>query len=209
MNILNRNSLFYFLLTGILFLNFPFALKAQGNDSLSEKSEAGEYALVVYAGGGWSAYASTPGVPDFIESETTKGGISGSLRVMWHPDHLLRLGLETGMVPFYSYTIKDNNYTGEMHLSAIPIMLEWSMPVAKKFNVFLGYGIFILNSKLDYAGVTNSSTNSLGFTLAANYIHPLSDNLGIAGEVKWMNATETKNKVFNVQVQLVWKFYKW
>jgi hypothetical protein len=131
------------------------------------------------------------------------------LRIMWHPDHLLRLGIETGYVPFYTYKIDDGVNKGKMTMSAVPLLISWSMPVKKKFNVFVEYGLFLMNSTLDYLGTAKSSTNSLGYAVAANYIHPVSDNLGLAAEIKWMKATETKDEIISAQVQLVWKFFKW
>ena len=208
MNMSNKKRIFKTVLSGIFFLCMTFFIMARENDTTKSKG-AGEYSFVLYAGGGLSLYAATPGVPDYIETKETTSGFGGTVRIMWHPDHLLRLGIETGQIPFYSYTIKDNNYSGELKLSAVPLLLEWSMPVGNRFNLFLGYGVYFLNSKLDYAGITKSSTRSIGLAVAANYIYPVSDKIGIAGEIKWMNATETKNKILNAQVQLVWKFYRW
>jgi Outer membrane protein beta-barrel domain len=208
MNMSDRKRLYIILLSGIFFLLTSSWVLAQEKDSTKAKG-AGEYSLVLYAGGGLSVYASSPGVPEYLETTETTTGLCGSVRVMWHPDHLLRLGIESGSVPFYSYTMKDTNYSGELNLSAVPLLLEWSMPVGDRFNIFLGYGIYFLKTKLDYAGATESSTRSIGLAVAVSYVHPLSENLGIAGEVKWMNATETKNKVFLTQILLAWKFHKW
>jgi hypothetical protein len=204
----NRVEKYFKICFGILFLIYTYDSSGAEKDT-AQSDKAGEYSLVVYAGGGMSIYATTPGVPDQVETKQTTVGVSGTIRLMWQPDHLLRLGIESGQIPFYSYTINDKNYSGELKLSAVPLLLEWSMPIGNRCNVFLGYGVYFLNSKLDYAGVTKSSTRSIGLALAANYVHPISDNIGIGGEVKWMNATETKNKILNLQIQLVWKFFKW
>ncbi len=202
------NRIFKIFALTVVFFYSNSALFAIEKDS-AQSNKPGEYSLVVYAGGGVSQFLGSPGVAQTVQTEVSKTGFSGSLRVMWHPDHMLRLGLETGRIPFYSYTIENNDKSGDLKLTATPVILVWSMPLAKRFNVFLGYGIYILNSELEYAGKTNSSTNSLGFLTAVNYIHPLSDHLGIAGEIKYLNANETKDKILNYQVQLVWKFYKW
>jgi hypothetical protein len=206
MHTLNKIILPLFL-TAIFFFAIS-KLFASEKDS-TQSNKAGEYSLVLYAGGGLSKYVGNPGVAKTIQTELTNFGFSGTLRIMWHPDHLLRLGIETGQVSFYSYTIKNNDKSGELKLSAVPILLEWSMPINKRFNVFLGYGIYLLTSKLDYAGETISSTSSMGYLVALNYIQPLSDHLGIAGEIKYLGATETKDDIMNLQVQFVWKFLKW
>jgi hypothetical protein len=173
------------------------------------KKDPRDYSFVLYAGGGLSVYRGTSGVTDVVKTDLTKTGVGGTLRVMWHPDHLLRFGFETGRIPFYTYTIDDGINSGKMTVSAVPLLIAWSMPVTKKINFFLEYGLFILNSRLDYLGVTNSKSNSLGYAVAVNYIHPLSDHLGVAGEVKWMTATETNDEIINAQVMIVWKFFSW
>ena len=204
----NKNKIY----AGVLFvILFPFkaiSLKAQETGS-AELKKAGEYSLVLYTGGGLSYYTPQPGVPENIETKTNLFGICSTFRLMWQPDHLLRVGIETGKIPFYSYTIRDNNYSGELKLSAIPVLLVWSMPITKKFNVFIGYGYYLLKSKLDYAGKTNSSAWSIGWNAAASYIHPVSENVGIAGELKWMESSNAKNTVLIFQLQLAWKFLKW
>jgi hypothetical protein len=191
-----------------LFFILPFASHAQNDTAMSPVK--GEYSLVVYTGGGLTSYVSKPGVSNAVDTRITKGGFGGSLRIMWHPDHLLRFGIESGLVPFYSYTFDDGNGSaGKLAVSAIPVIFEWSMPLNRRFNIFLGYGIYLLKSRLDFEGTVNSSSNSLGYLMALNYIQPLSANLGLVGEVKWMNASETKDHIMNFQVQLVWKFFKW
>ena len=204
----NKKFLSRLIIAAVFCLLNTFSSKAADVDSTKNNS-AGEYSLVLYAGGGYSKYANSNGIPKSVPTDATKSGFGGTIRLMWHPDHLLRLGLETGRIPFYSYKIEDPMSSGELTLSAVPIMIEWSMPITKRINIFVGYGIYLMNSKLDFYGETVSKTNSLGYLIAANYIHPIAENLGLAGEVKWMNANETKNDVLNLQVQLVWKFFKW
>jgi hypothetical protein len=67
----------------------------------------------------------------------------------------------------------------------------------------------MLNSHLDYQGTVNVSTLSLGWMAAASYTHPLSDKLGIAGEIKWMNASEHESANVTFQAQLVWQLFDW
>lgn len=196
------------LIISTIFILLSINSNAQGN-SISNKEQAGEYSLVLYTGGGISYYTSKPGVPEFIDTKTSRVKICETIRIMWHPDHLLRLGIETGYIPFYSYTIIDNNLSGDLKFSAIPILLEWSMPVTKRLNVFIGYGYYKIISTLDFAGKTESSTWNTGWAAATSYIQPISKDLGIAFEVKWMESARAKNTVIISQLQLVWKFFKW
>ena len=49
----------------------------------------------VFAGGGVSFYLANPGDPADLKSQVSQTHPIGTLRVMWYPDHLLRIGLET------------------------------------------------------------------------------------------------------------------
>ena len=174
----------------------------------TQKVEAGPYSLVVYVGGGLGYYPITPGLPPAdLPSDLTRFGGSGTVRVMWHPDHLIRLGLETGWTMLYSYRLTQPP-PGELHLSAVPLLWVMSMEVFG-INLFAGSGYYLLNSNLQYEGTVNVQTWSLGWMLAASYVRPISENLGIAGELKWMNASEHEEASVALQVQLVWKFLEW
>ena len=129
---------------------------------------------------------------------------------MWHPDHLLKVGLETGHMTFYSYKFKDSaGVSGTTKLQAIPVLIEWTMAVTKRLNLFMGSGVYFLRTNLDYQGRTVSPKLSIGWMAAGSYIHPLSTNVGLGAEVKWMKAAETTNGIVSLQLQLVWKFLKW
>jgi hypothetical protein len=174
----------------------------------TEKPEAGPYALVAYVGGGLGYYPISPGSPPpGVPSELTRFGPSGTVRLMWHPDHLIRLGVETGWTMLYSYSLQQAP-AGELYLSAVPLLWVMSMEVLG-VNLFAGSGYYLLNSNLEYEGTTNVQTLSLGWMLAASYVRPISENLGVAGELKWINASEHEEASLALQVQLVWKVLEW
>lgn len=202
----NKTIFFLFLLSTIALTS-----KAQkGDEFTSRPTGRGEYSLVAYAGGGFSYYASNGGMPDYLRPSVSKWNPVGTLRIMWHPDHLLKAGLETGYVTFYKYGLKDSaGRTGEIALNATPILLEWSMSLKSRLNIFAGSGLYILNTKLDYAGRVNSNKLSVGWMAAASYIYPIGKEVGLGTEIKWLYAAETSNGSVCGQVQLVWRFLKW
>ncbi len=168
----------------------------------------GTYSLVAYVGGGLSNYAtSVGGPPAGVPYDVSRAGFAGTVRVMWHPDHLIRLGIESGWTKFYQYTFGSQNQ-GEMVLSGVPLLAVWSMNVLK-VDLFAGAGYYYMNSNLNYQGTVNAYTWSLGWMAAASYTQPLSDKLGVAGEIKWMNPVESQDAVVTLQVQLVWKILEW
>src|SRR3954466_1517189 len=88
-------------------------------DSQSYKTER---AVVIYAGGGISFFTGTVGTPAGFQASVQKQQGIGSLRLMYHPGHLLHVGLETGWVRFYSYTINNNGKQGATSTDATPIL---------------------------------------------------------------------------------------
>jgi len=179
-------------------------------DTSSPAKGRGEYAFVAYMGGGIGVYAVNAATPVSVTAKTNRLGFVGSFRILWHPDHLVRIGFETGHMNFYSYTFKDSvANTGKTSVSGVPLLLVASMPVTKRWNAFVGAGFYNLTTKLDYLGKNDSHKLSVGWMMAASYIYPLSKKLGIATELKWMDANETVDASICLQMQLVWKFKTW
>ncbi|MCL4280070.1 MAG: hypothetical protein KJZ60_10410, partial [Ignavibacteriaceae bacterium] len=60
------------------------------------------YSLSTEIGLGYSRYFTTMDYNDL-----NKNGFSGTVRVMWNPEHLLSIGLETGYQYLYSIDVSD------------------------------------------------------------------------------------------------------
>ncbi|RYF83382.1 MAG: hypothetical protein EON98_10360 [Chitinophagaceae bacterium] len=191
-----------------MFISFTSFGQDEGFSSQPQKR--GEYGWVLYVSGGAGYYLSNRGAPDYLERKISNLSHVSNIRIMWHPDHLLKVGLETGHMTFYSYRFKDSTgLSGKAKLYAIPVLIEWTMAVTKRLNLFAGSGVYFLRTTLDYQGRTVSPKLSIGWMAAGSYIHPLSENVGLGTEVKWMEAAETNNGIVSLQLQLVWKFLKW
>jgi hypothetical protein len=189
---------------------FTLHSQAQENEFSSQPQKRGEYGWVLYLSGGAGYYVSNRGTPEFLNAKVSNLSHVSNIRIMWHPDHLLKVGLETGHMTFYSYTFKDSaGVSGKAKIYAIPVLFEWSMAVTKRLNFFAGSGVYFLRTNLDYRGRTVSPKLSIGWMAAGSYIHPLSSTTGLGTEIKWMKAAETNNGIVSLQLQLVWKFLKW
>ena len=186
----------------------------------STDTKRGPYTVVITVGGGLSYYPKYLGVPLTLQQQTlNRLGTPVSLRAMWYPDHRLRLGLETGIVPMYSYKGTASGEQARVAVSAIPVLLVFSMPLAwlsgterslaRRLAVSGGSGAYILRSDLDYAGAVNSSRLSVGWMLAGSYTQPISRRFRVATEVKWYNVTATEDAAFAIQLQLVWRAFSW
>jgi hypothetical protein len=166
------------------------------------------FSLVLYGGGGYALYAASITPPPNISPNIHRGGFSGTVRLMWHPDHLLRVGVESGWTRFFSYTIR-GTLPGSLSLSGIPVLLVFSMPVSERINLFAGAGGYFVSSTLNYETTVRVNEFSQGWMLAASYVVPLSSTMGIAGEVKWYNASQFEDGAITIQAQLVWKTLSW
>ncbi|HYO22451.1 MAG TPA: hypothetical protein VER36_08590 [Flavisolibacter sp.] len=183
---------------------------AQETEFSSQPQKRGEYGWVVYVSGGAGYYVSNRGTPEFLNAKVSNLSHVSNIRIMWHPDHLLKFGLETGHMTFYSYTFTDSaGVTGKAKIYAIPVLFEWTMAVTKRLNLFAGSGVYFLRTNLEYQDRTVSPKLSIGWMAAGSYIHPLSSSVGLGTELKWMKAAETNNGIVSLQLQLVWKFLKW
>ncbi|HEX2608790.1 MAG TPA: hypothetical protein VHK91_15510, partial [Flavisolibacter sp.] len=169
----------------------------------------GTYTIVVYGGGGLSYFTGRAGTLPDAPVDIHKLNRIGTFRLMWHPDHMLRVGLESGWVHFYSYQTEGSGIKGEVNVTAVPLLFVASMPVRKRFNAFAGVGSYLVTSKLDYNGVVRNTVHGLGWMFAASYIQPLSKRLGINTELKWLNVSGTKDASLSLQLHLVWRALSW
>lgn len=180
----------------------------------------GPYTIVVTAGSGLSYYSTHLGVPPALQdSRISRFGFPATIRMMWYPDHRLRVGLETGWTTMYSYR---GNIAGEparVYVSLAPILLVFSMPmawlsgtersIARRFAATVGTGVYLNYSRLDYLGTVTSNTNSLGWMAAGSYTQPIGRRFRVAGELKWYDAVAAENAAFTAEIQLVWRAFSW
>ena len=195
-----------------MFLRFFFAfvalavgMAAVGQDSMATKKKR-NYSLDLYVGGGVSYYAAPlkPAV-EGVENKKLVFPI-GTFRLMWQPDHRLGLGIESGYVNFYSYEVKHDTVSAKIKLTAIPVLVMWSMALAPHFKVFAGFGFYAMTTNLDYREKVHSSTNSLGWSVAASYKQAIGKDLWLSYELKWFKAHETRDDLLSAQVNLGWRF---
>ncbi|MBO0935693.1 hypothetical protein J2I47_03945 [Fibrella sp. HMF5335] len=176
----------------------------------STRPNRGPFRLLVYAGLGASYYATPLNSPvALVDKQQLRWSIPLSLRVMWQTDHRMRLGIETGYVSMYSYKGTRNGELANVRVSATPILAVFSMSVVKRFALYAGTGPYRINSNLQYDGDTQGTTYSLGWMAAGTYTQPLGKNIGIAAELKWYDATQTKDACFIAQATLVWRALTW
>ena len=189
-------------------------------DSTDADTRRGPYNLVVTAGGGLSYYSTHLGIPDALENtRLSRFGVPASIRVMWHPDHRLRLGLETGWTTMYSYRGQIAGDPARVYVSMVPVLAVFSMPLAwlsgtdrsltRRLSLTAGTGFYLNYSRLDYLGTVLAQTTSLGWMAAGSYTYPVSRRLRVSGELKWYDAVAVENAAFTAELQVVWRAFSW
>lgn len=169
-----------------------------------------KHSFVLHLGGGFSRYSAAINTRSIgLPGSIIRNSGAATFRFMWYPDHRLKLGFETGFMNFYSYDVKNGTTNGKLSLRAIPLLMVWSMPIINRVNIYAGFGSYILTTHLSYNGVVNSRAVVLGSNIALSYTQPVTPRFGIAAELKWMNAFESRDAAISLQVQLVWKFLQW
>jgi hypothetical protein len=200
---INKHIILAVATMAILSVNLLFAQTNVKTDTIIPRN----HYFVLQVGGGFSTYVSPINISSIgLPNSIKRNSAAFTARLMWYPNHRLRVGFETGYTNLYSYKVSNGNKKGSVNLNAIPLLIVWSMPIVKRVNIFAGFGSYILASQLDYNGIVNSKTFSLGSNIAISYTKPFSKRAGIAAEAKWMNAFETKDAAVSLQLNLIWKF---
>ena len=131
-------------------------------------------------------------------------------RLMWEPEHLLRLGIETGFIHLYYLETKvfDTLFGSTdaiLNMSSVPIMAVFAMEVTDNLEIIGGVGGFILISEVtSFDNYTLSKSWSNAYELGISYLHPLSDKLKIGGELKSYYISRLEN--YDVALQLSIKY---
>jgi len=189
----------------LLLLTGAYPLSAQEEQDTT-------YALILSGGGGFTRNVSVFGeIPGGLDQM----GFSGTVRLMWKPEYLVRAGLETGYTHIYTITtppIVTSAGTSEAKgkLTAIPIQLLLSMPLWEDFELYGGAGIYIVNSHLEGFGTSLDQTVvSMGNTFALSYSRPIAQDMRLGTEVKWLYMDKFQDNNITVHLMLYYTFSKY
>lgn len=191
----------------ILYLVFSvIALFPQNKDSL--------HSISIDLGGGYLRYITSL---DFESLD--QNGFCGSVRFMWHPEHLLSVGVESGYQKLYSINPKIDipevgTYDVKASMFATPIFLVFTMRAFPEsipnLNILFAPGIFILYNRGEaFSQEIKSSQISNGFTSGITYLQPISDFFSIGGEIKYSQIAKIEDSDVIIQLMLSYKFLHW
>ncbi|MCH7962568.1 MAG: outer membrane beta-barrel protein [Bacteroidetes bacterium] len=190
----------------IVFTSLIIILAACLSQSYSQADDP-EYAVTTYINAGYSRFISELDFKDL-----NKNGFTGTIRIMWEPEHLLSIGIESGYLQLYDIstqlTIQDTiTFNGSSELTAVPILAVFSMELFENFKISVGSGMFLLTSKVDALGnPVNSNQVSTGVLGSASYYYPLSHTISLGGEIKYYLINKIEDGSLNFQFSFQYRF---
>jgi len=190
----------------IVFVTLIIGLTACLSQSYSQSDDS-EYAVTAYINAGYSRFIS-----ELDDNDLNKNGFSGTVRLMWEPEHLLSIGIESGYLELYDIstqlTFQDTlTFAGSSELTAVPIITVFSMELFENFKLSIGSGIFLLTSKVDALGnLVNSTQISTGVLGSASYYYPISHTISLGGEIKYYFINKIEDGDLTLQFSLQYRF---
>lgn len=189
----------------LLFFSY-LTVFAQNRDTL--------YSLSVDIGGGYLRYITT------LDYESLdQNGYSGTVRIMWHPEHLLSLGFETGYQYLYSInpkitTVEFGTSEAKASMVSVPLFAIFSMKVFPELlpnlEVKFGPGVFLLYNRGEiFNEKIKSSLISIGMVTGVTYLHPLNDFIAVGGEIKYHNISKIQDSDLTINLMFSYKFLQW
>jgi hypothetical protein len=148
--------------------------------------------ILLTAGGGYAHYV----MPYPATRPIDREGYALSIRLSLHPGRRLRLGLESGWTTFYSYELDDvqtsfGTTDASLSLSAVPLLVVFSMPIIGSLTVHAGSGGYFVRSRARSFGESVDVVRfAQGWVVAASWDAPFFRSLRFGAEVKWYGATE-------------------
>jgi len=167
------------------------------------------YSISTEIGVGYSRYFTTMDYDDL-----NKNGFSGLVKVMWNPEHLLSIGLETGYQ--YLYSIDISNYDTEFgttefkaSMYAVPVFIVFAMKVAPNVKLTAGTGMHLLyNSGEIFGDKIQSNQISIGAHAGVAYTYPINNSMSIGGELIYSYISKLQDQTVALQFIFAYDFLK-
>ena len=168
------------------------------------------YTLSTEIGMGYSRYFTSI---DF--SDLNKNGFSGTLKIMWNPEHLLSIGLETGYQ--YLYFIDVGNYNTEFgttefsaSMYTIPVIIVFAMKVTPDIKLIGGSGMYLLYNSGSLFGIPLESNQiSVGAHAGISYTYPISNSIALGGELAYSYLSKIQDSAVELKFLFVYDFFEY
>lgn len=165
------------------------------------RSQETLYKVNITFGGGYSYYISS------LQIDKLKKFQPGfTTRIMWQPEHKLRVGIESGYQKLYSlfregfFSPEYGTTDVDLRLSAIPILLVFSMEIHPGVEIDAGIGEYILLTYVNsYNNTVVSYSFTNGFLLGGSYHFPLTNSLQIGATFRWLYFSKIEDALTSLQ----------
>lgn len=170
------------LLCGLLYWTAATSVKAQQQATNPDSTYRVE--AHVEFGPLFSHYINGRSLPEGANQNVI--GYNSMLELMWHPNHLLAVGILTGyqLLVAEKYYVSDaassQPIQGSIH--AIPLMIDETMQ-SDHLEIGVALGGYVIMTRLDDATIANASRFELGMIGHASYHWYLQDDLTLGPEI--------------------------
>lgn len=168
------------------------------------------YSISTELGAGYSRYFTTMDYDDLNQN-----GFSGTVRVMWNPEHLLSIGLESGYQYLYSLDVSDydtefgiTNVKASMY--SVPVFIVFAMKVLPNIKLTAGSGAYLLfNSGEVFGDDLSSNQISIGAHVGASYTYPINNSMAIGGELLYSYFSKLQDQTVAIQFLFVYDLFRY
>ncbi len=156
------------------------------------------YRIIVQASGGLALSAARESILP-VPAEVHRMGLSGSLRLIWRPDHMLGIGLETGLGHIVSATSSVTDI--EMETLSAPALLVFVMEkYSADLSISFGWHRYIVYR----SGVHLSSSWEMAYGVGVGYTFEFGESIGIGAELKAQVLQERNLLLLQPQLRFQW-----
>jgi hypothetical protein len=140
-----------------------------------------------------------------------------SAKLVWQPEHRLRVGLESGYYCIYSTTLSQNHANTEVlttNLNVVPIFMSFSMKIVNHFEINFASGwasmIYSIEDNNSKKNISESHFYSMSnFSTGCSYYLPLGEKIDLGAEFKYMYLGKTDDMYLSILVNLSYKIITW
>jgi hypothetical protein len=141
-------------------------------------------------------------------------GFAFSGRIMWEPEHLLRIGITSGSLNIAHY--KENNVKTkfgttniENYLGVYPIILVFNMKIWY-FDVYTGLGPAYVWSSITAFNETSVSYEwDYAVTASLGYKYKIIKNLYLNSEIEYLALPELFKNIYKVSIGIKYDLLEW
>jgi len=170
------------------------------------------YSLSAYIGGGYVYNVSSF---DYEYSSLDRGGLQAYLRVMWEPEYLLSGGIEFGYTGVYSVDESsiqtDSGATSlKTNVYAYPLMLVFSMPIIKNWEVNFGTGFGFSVVKNEAFGTNSFSSDVASASMISTaYYFPVMKDSRLGLELRGTVLPKYDDYLISLAISFAYKFLEY